>query len=87
MRSDLAGPNRLAFLAAVVMFVAGSILSAANLPNPAVDQSRPAPKSETAVLAGGCFRGIEAVLIRSRAFRTRSRVMREEPRRLPITRS
>jgi peptide-methionine (S)-S-oxide reductase len=35
-------------------------LSAANLPNPAADESR-SPKSETVVLAGGCFWGVEAV--------------------------
>jgi peptide-methionine (S)-S-oxide reductase len=36
-------------------------LSAASLPNPAVDEKSPAKKMETAVLAGGCFWGIEAV--------------------------
>jgi peptide-methionine (S)-S-oxide reductase len=41
--------------------MAGWMLSAANLPNPSVDQNKPVQKSETAVLAGGCFWGIEAV--------------------------
>ena len=36
-------------------------LSAASLPNPAVDASQTQRKTETAVLAGGCFWGVEAV--------------------------
>jgi peptide-methionine (S)-S-oxide reductase len=49
-----------------VFFTAGfigvtAVLYAANLPNPAVDQDKSEIKSETAVFAGGCFWGIEAV--------------------------
>jgi peptide-methionine (S)-S-oxide reductase len=42
--------------------IAGSsfVLSAATLPNPPVDENRD-KKSETVVLAGGCFWGVEAV--------------------------
>jgi peptide-methionine (S)-S-oxide reductase len=36
-------------------------LSAASLPNPSVDASQTQKKTETAVLAGGCFWGVEAV--------------------------
>ena len=41
--------------------IASFTLAAANLPNPAVDQSKPAKTSETAVFAGGCFWGVEGV--------------------------
>jgi peptide-methionine (S)-S-oxide reductase len=36
-------------------------LGAATLPNPAADESKPEKKTETVVLAGGCFWGIQAV--------------------------
>jgi peptide-methionine (S)-S-oxide reductase len=41
--------------------VASFTLTAASLPNPAVDQNKSDKKSETVVLAGGCFWGVEAV--------------------------
>ncbi len=36
-------------------------LSAANLPNPAADENAAGKKTETVVLAGGCFWGVQAV--------------------------
>ena len=41
--------------------IAGFTLSAASLPGPAVDEPRSENKTETVVLAGGCFWGVEAV--------------------------
>lgn len=41
--------------------VAGLKLTAASLPGPAVDEPHSRQKTETAVLAGGCFWGVEAV--------------------------
>ena len=41
--------------------IASFALGAVNLPNPATDEKNPEAKSETAVLAGGCFWGVEAV--------------------------
>ncbi len=46
--------------ASLAALIAGFTLSAANLPNPAVDENRE-KKSETVVLAGGCFWGVEGV--------------------------
>ena len=41
--------------------IASFTLCAASLPGPAVDESRSEKKSETVVLAGGCFWGVQAV--------------------------
>ena len=59
--------NRFTFLsqclwkAAIAVPFLTIALSATNFPDPAVDTPRAAGKSETAVLAGGCFWGIEGV--------------------------
>src|ERR1700720_2045716 len=47
--------------AGLTSLIASFTLVAANLPNPAVDQTRSEKKSETIGLAGGCFWGVEAV--------------------------
>jgi peptide-methionine (S)-S-oxide reductase len=49
------------FRAGLISLVAGCTLSAASLPGPAVDENRLEKKSETVVLAGGCFWGVQAV--------------------------
>ena len=54
-------PKSILLRSGLVSLVAGLSLAAANLPNPAVDQTKPDQKSETAVFAGGCFWGIQAV--------------------------
>lgn len=49
-------------IAGAIGLVAGvTTLTAASLPGPAVDEPHSGNKTETAVLAGGCFWGVEAV--------------------------
>lgn len=53
--------NRIALWTGLIGAVVTSTLGAATLPNPAADESRGDKKTETVVLAGGCFWGIQAV--------------------------
>lgn len=48
-------------LAGVAGLITGFTLSAASFPGPTVDENRSEKKTETVVLAGGCFWGVEAV--------------------------
>jgi len=45
----------------VNMLFCAALCEAATLPNPTVDEARTGSKTETVVLAGGCFWGIQAV--------------------------
>jgi peptide-methionine (S)-S-oxide reductase len=47
--------------AGLITLIASFTLSAASLPGPAVDENRSDKKSETVVVAGGCFWGVQAV--------------------------
>src|SRR3984957_17665867 len=49
------------FRAGLISLIAGFTISAASLPGPAVDENRSEKKSETVVLAGVCFGGVQAV--------------------------
>jgi peptide-methionine (S)-S-oxide reductase len=53
--------TRILRAASMTSLIAGLTLCAASLPGPAVDESRSEKKSETVVVAGGCFWGVEAV--------------------------
>ena len=48
-------------VAGLAGLLASVTLSAASFPGPAVDENRSEKKTETVVLAGGCFWGVEAV--------------------------
>lgn len=52
--------SQIVWRAGITGVIAISTLGAASLPNPAADESR-GKKTETVVLAGGCFWGIQAV--------------------------
>jgi peptide-methionine (S)-S-oxide reductase len=45
----------------ISVLIASFALGAASLPGPALDESKSEKKTETVVLAGGCFWGVEAV--------------------------
>jgi peptide-methionine (S)-S-oxide reductase len=47
--------------AGLATLIAGFTVGAASLPGPTVDENRSEKKSETVVLAGGCFWGVQAV--------------------------
>jgi peptide-methionine (S)-S-oxide reductase len=53
--------NWIALRTGLVGAIAITALTAATLPNPAADETRGEKKTETVVLAGGCFWGIQAV--------------------------
>jgi peptide-methionine (S)-S-oxide reductase len=53
--------NRIALRTGLTVAITTFTLGAATLPNPAADESQAEKKTETAVLAGGCFWGIQAV--------------------------
>jgi peptide-methionine (S)-S-oxide reductase len=60
-KTNISGDTRILRRIALMALMATFMRGAANLPNPAADESRTAKKTETVVLAGGCFWGIQAV--------------------------
>jgi peptide-methionine (S)-S-oxide reductase len=61
MRISIIPVTQILVRAGLTSLIASFTLAAANLPNPAVDQSRSVKKTDTVVLAGGCFWGVEAI--------------------------
>ena len=54
-------PKSIVHFVGIVGLIASFTLGAASLPAPSVDENRSQNKSETVVLAGGCFWGVQAV--------------------------
>ena len=61
MKNPRIGLNRIALRTGLIGAIGIFTLGAASLPNPAADESRAEKKTETVVLAGGCFWGIQGV--------------------------
>ena len=59
-RTDIGG-GRILLGIAIIAMAAALVFGGAKLPNPTADESRTEKKTETVVLAGGCFWGIQAV--------------------------
>jgi peptide-methionine (S)-S-oxide reductase len=59
-KEDIQMPKSIVHFVGIVGLIASFTLGAASLPAPTVDENR-SPKSETVVLAGGCFWGVQAV--------------------------
>jgi peptide-methionine (S)-S-oxide reductase len=53
--------TRILLRAGAAVLISAFTLSAASLPNPATDENRAGKTTESVVLAGGCFWGLEAV--------------------------
>ncbi len=83
--------SRLAALFAIFVSAGSGALSRAyaegvSLPKPVVDAPLAAKKrKETAVVAGGCFGGVQAVFSTSKALKMLSRAIRVEPCQAKIT--
>ena len=61
MLTSISHFDRIFRTAGPIALIAGFTMSAANLPGPTLDENRSEKKSETVVLAGGCFWGVQAV--------------------------